>query len=102
MVAHKGRTKKQDRVEFYRRHYGTSDTLWCFDWKGQRGHIGCVPAPDLKTAYKRLLLDEKKLGHVWMFEALKKLQKKKLLSKYVTVSKITVTKQLTYIPAEPP
>lgn len=97
------RTKKQDKIEYYRRHYGTSNTLYCFEFRhGGHDHIGCVPAPDVKTAFRRLIKDKKNLRHDWQVKVLVALYKKKKLSKYVKAYKITVEEQLTYIPAEPP
>lgn len=99
------RTKKQDRIEYYRRFYGTSNTLYCFEFRKPHcggDHIGCVPAPDVKTAFRRLIKDKKNLRHDWQVKVLVALYKKKKLKKYVRAYKITVEEQLTYVPAKIP
>lgn len=76
--------------------------LYCFEFKGSIGHIGCAPANDLKTAFIRVCKDQKRLRHLWIVEVMLKLRKNKKLGKYVTVHRMELEKPVAWVPAKPP
>lgn len=95
-------TNSDKKLQRYKDKYGEDYNLYCFEFKRNIGHIGCAPAPDLKTAFERVLHDHRTFGHKWMCEILEKLRRKKLLSKYVTVTKTTYDKPMTWVPLKGP
>lgn len=92
------RTRKQQKLAQYPKD---NYYLYCFEWKAW-GHLGCAPANDLKTAFIRVCKDQKRLKSLWQVDLLLRLRKKKLLSKYVTVSRSKLEKPVAWIPAQPP
>lgn len=100
-------TSKQRKVAKLREQHGEDYTLYVFRWRKRKGvrvggHIGSVPAPNLKTAVKRLIQNHKNMRYEWQTRVLIGLLKNKKFKKYVAWDIVELEKPTYYMPVDPP